>query len=215
MVTPIAPDQLVRVLRRAQDPDDLGTKINDALALIESVLDDLSEQAVALSFNGGKDCTVLLHLFAVALFARHADVPEDLRTRRERIDIPSAPSSSTTESIPRNPVDGSPSAPAAGPSTSSQRAQHIISQPPLPYSPIKSIYITAPNHFDELDTFTNDSVTRYGMDLYRFGGDMKAALTEYLRCGGGKGVRGVLVGTRTGDPNGRKRSGRKPAKKRP
>jgi hypothetical protein len=31
---------------------------------------------------------------------------------------------------------------------------------------------------------------------------MKAALEEYLGCGGGKGVKGVLVGTRRGDPNG-------------
>lgn len=47
-----------------------------------------------------------------------------------------------------------------------------------------------------------DSARRYGMDLYRFGGGMKAALGEYLACGGGKGVKGVLVGTRAGDPNG-------------
>ena len=31
---------------------------------------------------------------------------------------------------------------------------------------------------------------------------MKSALSEYLGCGGGKGVRAVLVGTRRGDPNG-------------
>lgn len=204
MVDAIAPEQLIRVLRRARETDDLGTRIQKALALIESVLDDLTEQAVALSFNGGKDCTVLLHLFAVALFARHADVPSELQTRREPIDIPSTSSSSTTESIPRNPVNGSSSASPAGPSSTSHQAQHITSSSPLPYPPIKSIYITAPNHFEELDTFTDESVTRYGMDLYRFGGDMKAALTEYLQCGGGKGVKGVLVGTRTGDPNGRK-----------
>lgn len=47
-----------------------------------------------------------------------------------------------------------------------------------------------------------ESTSRYGLDLYRFGGGMKAALEEYLGCGGGKGVRGVLVGTRHGDPNG-------------
>lgn len=30
---------------------------------------------------------------------------------------------------------------------------------------------------------------------------MKAALEEWLGCGGGRGVKGVLVGTRQGDPN--------------
>ena len=31
---------------------------------------------------------------------------------------------------------------------------------------------------------------------------MKAALSGYLSCESGKGVRGVLMGTRRGDPNG-------------
>ena len=31
---------------------------------------------------------------------------------------------------------------------------------------------------------------------------MKAALSEYLMCSGGRGVKAVLVGTRSGDPNG-------------
>lgn len=30
---------------------------------------------------------------------------------------------------------------------------------------------------------------------------MKAALEEWLGCGGGRGVKGVLVGIRQGDPN--------------
>ena len=72
----------------------------------------------------------------------------------------------------------------------------------LPYPPIKSIYITASDPFPALETFVMDSTERYGLDLYRFGGGMKAALEEYLHCRGGKGVKGVLVGTRRGDPNG-------------
>jgi FAD synthetase len=42
------------------------------------------------------------------------------------------------------------------------------------------------------------------MDLYRFGGGMKSALGEYLGCEVGKGVKGMLMGTRKGDPNGGK-----------
>lgn len=62
------------VLERAQKQDSLGKLINEALVLIESVIDILGcvsslcnsnrllisdrcrEQAVAISFNGGKDC---------------------------------------------------------------------------------------------------------------------------------------------------------------
>ena len=81
-------------------------------------------------------------------------------------------------------------------------ATHHTPPSTLPYPSIRSIYITAPNPFEALDTFVLDSATRYGLELYRFGGGMKAALDEYLSCGGGKGVKGMLVGTRHGDPNG-------------
>lgn len=65
---------LLSVLERAQKQDSLGKLINEALVLIESVIDILGcvsslcnsnrllmsdrcrEQAVAISFNGGKDC---------------------------------------------------------------------------------------------------------------------------------------------------------------
>jgi FAD synthetase len=200
MVQPISPDNLVRVLRRSKQNDDLGRKISQAIELIQGVLDGMTEDAIALSFNGGKDCTVLLHLFAAVLYARHSQIPDDISLPHPHLIFPSSPHSKTTDSIPDKLDDAQ-----AESSTSRQQRQteHIVSPTPLPYPPIKSIYITAPNHFEELDSFTEDSVTRYGMDLYRFGGDMKAALTEYLRCGGGKGVKGVLVGTRSGDPNGR------------
>ncbi|KAK4683797.1 FAD synthetase, partial [Tremellales sp. Uapishka_1] len=72
----------------------------------------------------------------------------------------------------------------------------------LPYPPIKALYITAPSPFPALEAFVLASVSAYNLDLYRFGGGMKVALTEYLRCGGGRGVKGVMVGTRRGDPNG-------------
>lgn len=76
------------VLERAQKQDSLGKLINEALVLIESVIDILGcvsglcnsnrllisnrcrEQAVAISFNGGKDCMFicswLLLLFLMA-----------------------------------------------------------------------------------------------------------------------------------------------------
>jgi hypothetical protein len=71
-----------------------------------------------------------------------------------------------------------------------------------PYPLIRSVYFTAPNPFPALEAFVIDSTTRYAMDLYRFGGGMKAALAEYLECAGGKNIRAILLGTRQGDPNG-------------
>ena len=68
----LSPEQLLRTLERGKQPDTLGSKINQALQLITTILDDLgyastrtsgvpntdqnSEHQVAISFNGGKDC---------------------------------------------------------------------------------------------------------------------------------------------------------------
>ncbi|EIW73136.1 hypothetical protein TREMEDRAFT_25020 [Tremella mesenterica DSM 1558] len=148
------------VLDRAGQADRLGRKIAYALQLVDRVLTDLGEHAVAISFNGGKDCTALLHLYAALLLARHTNIPlptpQDLTT-----EDPDPLDRRTPSPCPEVPIDGPPTTP-----------------PPISFNP------------------------RYGMDLYRFGGGMKGALCSYLDCQGGKGVKGVLMGTRKGDPNG-------------
>ncbi|ORX34999.1 hypothetical protein BD324DRAFT_633572 [Kockovaella imperatae] len=250
-VSPISATELDRVLQRAKRKDDLGHKIANALDLIDQQLQSLGEEAVAISFNGGKDCTVLLHLYAAALYSRHERVsapdawprPTDDQTA-EHSDAGQERSNgrlsqeirAISHSSPRTgsgsdvstgnvPIDGPSRPPPPLPpqcttssdqvesSTSATRHGRLdqstassysapSSSSKLPYPPIRSIYITAPDPFPELETFVLDSAERYGMDLYRFGGGMKAALEEYLNCGGGRGVKGVLVGTRRGDPNG-------------
>ncbi|WVQ93943.1 hypothetical protein IAU59_001021 [Kwoniella sp. CBS 9459] len=241
MVETISKTSLLAVLERAEQKDRLGGLVREALVLIETVLSGLGEEAVAMSFNGGKDCTVLLHIYAAVLFARHMSSKPTL-THLPRPDpsivIPSpysagssnqpivavAQSSSNAPDQPiisppplENSLDSQQSADSksgsnsrlnplmpngdSASSSSSIPSSSSSSSPSLPYPDIRSIYITAPNPFPELDGFVLDCTKRYKMDLYRFGGGMKAALTEWLGCGGGRGVRGVLVGTRKGDPN--------------
>lgn len=133
--------------------------------------------------------TVLLHLLAAVLYARHQPIDPELIP--ERTDLPP---------IPRDEHDGQVHPSISQPTL----AEHIpppASSPAL-YPPIRSIYITAPNPFPCLDQFVLDTVKRYGMDLHHFGGGMKAALNAYFRCEGGKGVTAMLMGTRRGDPNG-------------
>ncbi|KAF9523792.1 hypothetical protein CPB83DRAFT_862292 [Crepidotus variabilis] len=50
--------------------DPLSPLVKEALDVIDSCLDDHGACNVSFSFNGGKDCTVLLHLYAGALARR-------------------------------------------------------------------------------------------------------------------------------------------------
>ncbi|GHJ84442.1 hypothetical protein NliqN6_0844 [Naganishia liquefaciens] len=68
---PVTAAALQLVLDRARTQDPLGAAIRHALDVIDGVLDDYGEDHVAMSFNGGKDCTVLIHLLAAALYRRH------------------------------------------------------------------------------------------------------------------------------------------------
>jgi FAD synthetase len=158
--------------------------------------------------------TVLLHLFAAVLYARHTSLPTSIPPFHPPLPSP-GPSHDSRPNGHSSPVSTALSAPINGPnhpppplpiscvqppSSSTHHIRH--SSMPYPYPPIRSIYITAPNPFRALESFVLSSAETYGLDLYRFGGGMKAALSQYLGCGGGRGVRAVLVGTRRGDPNG-------------
>ncbi|KAF5327324.1 hypothetical protein D9619_004018 [Psilocybe cf. subviscida] len=56
----------------------LARMVKEALEVIDQSLDTHGPENVSLSFNGGKDCTVLLHLYAGAL-ARRLKSNEDLK----------------------------------------------------------------------------------------------------------------------------------------
>ncbi|KAJ1663210.1 3'-phosphoadenosine 5'-phosphosulfate sulfotransferase [Coemansia sp. RSA 1646] len=51
----------------AGEPTDIGLKVASALRVIEAALYRYGPSHVALSFNGGKDCTILMHLIRAAL----------------------------------------------------------------------------------------------------------------------------------------------------
>lgn len=48
-------------------PADLQALINDAVRVITQAISNYGTENVAIAFNGGKDCTVLLHLLYIAL----------------------------------------------------------------------------------------------------------------------------------------------------
>ncbi|KAJ8663954.1 hypothetical protein O0I10_000229 [Lichtheimia ornata] len=55
------------VYRLASEDTSLGHQVKIALNVIEKAYADYGYEAISLSFNGGKDCTVLLHLVIAAL----------------------------------------------------------------------------------------------------------------------------------------------------
>ncbi|KAJ7130290.1 hypothetical protein C8R44DRAFT_613565 [Mycena epipterygia] len=55
-------------LANSQDP--LAPLVKEALDVIDQALDTHGQERVSISFNGGKDCTVLLHLYAGSLARR-------------------------------------------------------------------------------------------------------------------------------------------------
>ncbi|PPQ77947.1 hypothetical protein CVT25_015422 [Psilocybe cyanescens] len=69
----IAKDVYAFAEAEAEASDSLSCLVKEALEVIHHCLDTHGPDKVSLSFNGGKDCTVLLHLYAGALARRLKD----------------------------------------------------------------------------------------------------------------------------------------------
>jgi len=54
----------------ANEQSDLGFKVRTAVSVIEEALDKYEEKELSIAFNGGKDCTAVLHLFFAVLKKR-------------------------------------------------------------------------------------------------------------------------------------------------
>ncbi|KAM3873309.1 FAD synthase [Diretmus argenteus] len=66
----------------------LGEKVSSALKTIETALDQYAVEEVCAGFNGGKDCTALLHLYYAALKRRYPDGKDKLKALYIRIVSP-------------------------------------------------------------------------------------------------------------------------------
>ncbi|EIN14448.1 adenine nucleotide alpha hydrolases-like protein [Punctularia strigosozonata HHB-11173 SS5] len=64
--------QQIYDVSRSDDP--LAPLILEALHVIEEAIDTHGQEHVSISFNGGKDCTVLLHLFVGALTRKSTEI---------------------------------------------------------------------------------------------------------------------------------------------
>ncbi|THH04762.1 hypothetical protein EW145_g5285 [Phellinidium pouzarii] len=72
----------------AESDTPIATLVKEALQVIDQALDTHGQEHVSISFNGGKDCTVLLHLFFAAL-GRREHVSSNFRIPTLYIPLPS------------------------------------------------------------------------------------------------------------------------------
>ncbi|XP_062848861.1 FAD synthase isoform X2 [Trichomycterus rosablanca] len=78
----IAPQEVYSLASKGSP---LGEKVAAALKTIETALDQFSTDQICVGFNGGKDCTVLLHLYYAALKRRHLDNKDKVKALYIRI----------------------------------------------------------------------------------------------------------------------------------
>ncbi|KAJ1672992.1 NADH:ubiquinone oxidoreductase, partial [Spiromyces aspiralis] len=75
-----------RVEDMIQQPTPFASRLEESMRVVDEALDRYGEDGLALTFNGGKDCTVLLHLLCAALEKRKSvTAPTNGKRRTDRL----------------------------------------------------------------------------------------------------------------------------------
>ncbi|KAI8611703.1 hypothetical protein BC830DRAFT_1171672 [Chytriomyces sp. MP71] len=150
----------------------------DALRTTSEAVSRFGIDGIGISFNGGKDCTVMLHILHNVLesFAQQPSLasPSPICNADFSANIPASVSSAT-------------SCRSFDPSTA---------KPELPKIPC--LYVTVADQFPEVDCFVDEMAHRYNLNVFRTSLSMKEGLAAYLAAF--PQVKAVLVGTRRTDP---------------
>ncbi|XP_031747303.1 FAD synthase isoform X2 [Xenopus tropicalis] len=92
VVVPFVKDPVTQaaaqVYQLAQSGSPLGDKVAAALRILEEGLDTYSLDKICVAFNGGKDCTALLHLFHAAVQRKYPERKDHLQALYIRIVSP-------------------------------------------------------------------------------------------------------------------------------
>ncbi|CAE6434796.1 unnamed protein product [Rhizoctonia solani] len=198
--TYIDPSSLDAVYDLAQDPTPLGEMIREAIGVIDRGLDIHGLDKLSISFNGGKDCTVLLHLLSAVLRKRYV---EGIGYGPVfQVDTVVADGAVVSPSLSNATL--SASAPTTEPTPSDVLPSTTITTTTATPPPIRSVYVLCPSPFPEVEEFVESSVKAYNLQLVRVSGSMRVALQAYLDTKEGQGIEAILVGTRRNDPHGGK-----------
>lgn len=146
-------------------------------------------EELSLSYNGGKDCLVLLMLILACLPRHfepsHSEPSASATTATTATTNGSSHIFSHSQPPPNTPLAVTPRA-----TTPTQ---------PFPAT-LQSVYIVSNHPFAEVDEFVADSTAHYHLDLCRYSLPMRAALEAYLAER--PRLKAVFVGTRRTDPHG-------------
>ncbi|KAK4177288.1 putative FAD synthetase [Triangularia setosa] len=158
------------VLRNVQ------SQIRVSMGVIEEALRQYGLNHLSLSYNGGKDCLVLLILILACL----PTCTNPFSSSRSVAAIPSE--------VPTPPSQPPTSEPAE--STSSFHTNKSL----------QSIYIVSRHPFAEVEEFVERSAQEYNLDLKRYALPMRPALEAYLLDR--PAIKAIFLGTRRTDPHG-------------
>ncbi|RYP59975.1 hypothetical protein DL769_008320 [Monosporascus sp. CRB-8-3] len=196
--------------RETDDPVLRSTQaqVRVGLGVVDEALRRYRPAELSLSYNGGKDCLVLLILILAAL-PSHFPFPSSssstssatpnttTTTTSSNTDSSTITTADTNSPTPNNDASSSPPPPKTAAAAAAAACPETF-----PRS-FQALYIRPPSPFPEVDAFVASSAARYRLDLTTSDRPMKAALTEYLGASGpGSAVRAVFVGTRRTDPHG-------------
>ncbi|OZJ05429.1 hypothetical protein BZG36_01614 [Bifiguratus adelaidae] len=183
-----------KVYSLAQKNSQLGEQTKVAIEVIEKAIQTYGLGSISISFNGGKDCTVLLHIYAAVLWKFCVEHPQNGHVQNG-LNSSLHPPSSARSNI-------------HSPANLSTSSHHDGSWEWFPTIP--AIYITYPNPFPEVELFVQKCCYLYGLHLERISGDMKRALQHYLDTyratfypnisDQAQEIKAILVGTRRNDP---------------
>ncbi|KAL1960536.1 hypothetical protein VTO42DRAFT_7115 [Malbranchea cinnamomea] len=186
-------------LAERHDPSSLLYRVQNqtriSLSVFQEALMRYSLRELALSYNGGKDCLVLLILFLASLHpylsSAHRSASAGSRTRTESASS-SANGAGTSDNVDRKDDGVSEDADADADT--------------LPTS-IPAIYARPPHPFPSVESFVTASSERYHLSLVRYTtqpphSTIRTVFASYLDSH--PHIRAIFVGTRRTDPHGEK-----------
>ncbi|KAG9242532.1 hypothetical protein BJ878DRAFT_425687 [Calycina marina] len=158
---------------------DVQSQVQVSMKVIEKALSRYGPEQLSISYNGGKDCVVLLVLILACLpvWAFSSDPSPAASSNL---------SATLQTSTAKHPIK-SPSQPPS-------------SKPAVSPRSLQAVYIISEHPFAEVETFVEASATGYSLDLDRYALPMRPGLEAYLLDK--PKVEGIFVGTRRTDPHG-------------